>query len=110
MEIGTKRCKECGQILPLSEFNVNSKMKDGHLNICKKCKYEQKKKRIAARKENTPSLETSRPQITTSIEYEGIHNNELIRQCRAIIKELRARGFGFNENGKLTYLHEISLI
>lgn len=32
-----KSCKKCGEIKPLSEFNANRRMADGHLNTCKIC-------------------------------------------------------------------------
>ena len=34
----TKKCNKCGETKPLSEFNKNKGMKDGHLNQCKDCK------------------------------------------------------------------------
>lgn len=35
--MNNKRCKECGQIKPLSEFYVHQEMSDAHLNKCKVC-------------------------------------------------------------------------
>lgn len=35
-----KICKICGKEKPLNEFGKCNRMKDGHLNQCKKCKYE----------------------------------------------------------------------
>ena len=32
-----KQCKKCGQLKDLTEFYKNSRMVDGHLNICKMC-------------------------------------------------------------------------
>lgn len=44
-EIRTKICKECGRELPISQFNKNSGMKDGHVNICKDCQRVQRQLR-----------------------------------------------------------------
>ena len=33
-----KTCQECGKEKPLSEFHKNSRMKDGRLNRCAKCR------------------------------------------------------------------------
>lgn len=45
MEKTSKICKECGRTLPLEQFNKNSGMKDGHVNICKDCQRLQRQKR-----------------------------------------------------------------
>lgn len=37
-EVKTKVCKKCGQELPLDQFYTSVNCKDGHLNVCKKCK------------------------------------------------------------------------
>lgn len=33
----TKKCRECGRELPISEFGKNVKSSDGHLHVCKEC-------------------------------------------------------------------------
>ena len=33
-----KFCSKCGKELPLDEFSKSSSTKDGHLNICKRCR------------------------------------------------------------------------
>ena len=45
MEIKSKICKECGRELPLEMFSKNKAMRDGHVNICKDCQREQRRKR-----------------------------------------------------------------
>lgn len=45
MEIESKICKECGRELPLEMFSKNKAMRDGHVNICKDCQREQRRKR-----------------------------------------------------------------
>lgn len=32
-----KKCRKCGRVLPIDEFNKHCRTKDGHFNICKKC-------------------------------------------------------------------------
>lgn len=51
----TKICKKCGQELPLTEFE-NSKNKDGHLNVCKKCRSAQKRLNIQLNKEHSEDV------------------------------------------------------
>ena len=34
-----KVCKECEEEKPLEDFPKNKEMRDGHINLCKKCKY-----------------------------------------------------------------------
>ena len=46
MDKKTKICKECGKELPIENFNKNNAMKDGHVNICKDCQREQRRKRL----------------------------------------------------------------
>ena len=36
----TKKCPRCGRVLPLSEFNKNSKNKDGLQGYCRECQHE----------------------------------------------------------------------
>lgn len=43
--MSTKICKECGRELPLEQFSKNPGMKDGHVNICKDCQREQRRRR-----------------------------------------------------------------
>lgn len=33
-----KKCKVCGEVKDLSEFNRNHKYLDGHLHMCKECR------------------------------------------------------------------------
>ena len=37
-QTATKRCKSCGQLLPIIAFKVDSRSKDGHCHICNACK------------------------------------------------------------------------
>ena len=36
----TKACTKCGVVKALTEFNKNHRMKDGHINQCRSCKWE----------------------------------------------------------------------
>ena len=36
----TKKCSRCGRVLPISEFNKNSKNKDGLQAYCRECQHE----------------------------------------------------------------------
>jgi len=48
---GLKRCKDCGQLLPLSDFPKHPTSHDGHDGLCLECK--RKKSRAAQRKSKT---------------------------------------------------------
>ena len=56
MDKKTKICKECGKELSIENFNKNSAMKDGYVNICKDCQREQRRKRL--NQEITPAIQT----------------------------------------------------
>lgn len=47
----TKKCSECGRILPVSEFNKNRGSKDGLQNRCRECFSSYNRKRYAANRE-----------------------------------------------------------
>ena len=47
----TKKCSECGRILPLSEFNKNRRSKDGLQDRCRECFSRYNRKRYAANRE-----------------------------------------------------------
>lgn len=49
----TKKCSECGRILPLSEFNKNRNTKDGLQVRCRDCFSRYNKARYAANREKT---------------------------------------------------------
>ena len=46
-----KTCRECNVEMPLSNFYVHAKMKDGHLNKCKECVKSQVSKYVKANPE-----------------------------------------------------------
>src|SRR5687767_14376922 len=43
-----KRCKDCGEFKPLSEFYKSAGMRDGHRNDCKSCNLAAKAERYQA--------------------------------------------------------------
>ena len=55
-EVKTKVCKKCGQELPLDQFHMNDNCKDGHLNVCKKCKNSHDKLRNQIKKESQSGI------------------------------------------------------
>ena len=44
LDTSMKKCKECGELKPLSSYHKQKTMKDGHLNKCGSCVYEYTKK------------------------------------------------------------------
>lgn len=47
----TKKCSECGRVLPISEFNKLRRSKDGHQDRCRDCFSRYNKKRYAENRE-----------------------------------------------------------
>lgn len=93
-EVKTKVCKKCGQELPLDQFYTSANCKDGHLNVCKKCKNSHNKLRNQIKKES----------------QSGIHkvfvNPDLAKFTpRQLIEELRGRGY----TGELKYVQVIKI-
>lgn len=93
-EVKTKVCKKCGQELPLDQFYASVNCKDGHLNVCKKCKNSHDKLRNQIKKES----------------QSGIHkvfvNPDLAKFTpRQLIEELRGRGY----TGELKYVQVIKI-
>ena len=64
-QIATKRCKSCGQLLPIIAFKADPRSKDGHCHVCNACK--------AKGKEGNPKLAEFTP--------------------RELMEELSARGY-----------------
>ena len=64
-QTATKRCKSCGQLLPIIAFKADPRSKDGHCHVCNACK--------AKGKEGNPKL----AEFTS----------------RELMEELRARGY-----------------
>lgn len=95
----TKVCKTCGRELPIEQFAMNVKSKDGHLHVCKECNFkarsesrkaltEKRQKRameiIEAHTQNSPRSEMVRPNGKPLVETPS-SDPELLR----IRRELR---------------------
>ncbi len=82
-----RKCRKCGRVLHISNFNENKKSIDGYSHICKECRHEiavdAKQKKICI-PENSP-LSAFTP--------------------RQLMEELRRRGY----KGELTYIQKIDL-
>ena len=87
----TKKCKQCGSILPMTEFAEDRRSKDGYRKICKACAGVHEKRGA------DPVTTIVKRSIKGGIEaLKGISPQELIA-------ELRFRGY----HGKLTYTREV---
>lgn len=93
METTTKKCKVCGNVLPVSEFSTHWKSKDGYLNVCNACK--------GKRNEKTMACATVTTVVKRSIEG-GIKALKGIA-AKDLIEELRFRGY----KGKLIFTREV---
>ena len=85
----TKVCKICGKELPLNEFGVNNRFKDGHANKCKAC------------------AKKMRGNISEGITQQGIKATFKISDFTddMLFAELRRRGF----TGELRYSKVVSV-
>lgn len=83
-DVGMKTCRCCGRLLPLTSFDKNKQCRDGHVNICRSCKWKRKKETATKR------LATIQDPVTVS-DIKNLSDD-------AIAKELISRGW----KGKIT--------
>ncbi len=87
-----KKCKKCGEVLPLSEFPTNKNSNDGHSHLCKRCLTENKRKPyIDKLKHSCVSTDPNRPLAKYT--------------PRQLMEELKLRGY----DGEITYVQKIRL-
>ena len=88
--VATKVCKDCGRELPIEEFQIQVRSKDGRMHICKECK--KKRMAVALGKEdvdNTAKVEKVEKLPETQDKYDrivGLTDKDLV-------SELRLRGW-----------------
>lgn len=68
MAEGSKRCRECGKVLPYSEFYKHKQMLDGHLNKCKTCVKSRVRKHRQENLEQIKQYDRSRNDLPHRIE------------------------------------------
>lgn len=111
MENLTKICKECGRELPLSQFNKNKGMKDGHVNICKDCQRLQRQIRnksviVPAKTEGSFTCPVCKKELP--IDHFNIYGRSktgrdwLCRECRIYHSEL-------NQNQDKNYFRKLRI-
>lgn len=88
----TKKCKKCGQVLPVSEFATHWKSKDGYKNVCRICE---------SGRQKTMACSTVTTVVKRSVEG-GIEALKHIA-AKDLIEELRYRGY----KGKLIFSREV---
>ena len=84
-----KKCKKCGEVLPLSEFPTNQNSCDGHSHLCKRCLTENKRKPYIREKELKADPDRPLAKYTP----------------RQLMEELKLRGY----DGEITYVQKIRL-
>lgn len=63
----TKKCKECGRELPITEFMHNHLSKDGYMSTCKACVTNKHKRTKAHNRESsTPPTKEATPNSPSS--------------------------------------------
>jgi glucan-binding YG repeat protein len=88
-EIKEKKCFKCEKTLVISEFYTHLKMRDGHLNKCKKCTKIEVRKREIELKKNPDWVEKEKKRARDKyyrLEYKGKHKSTPERK-REIIKK-----------------------
>ena len=102
----TKVCPKCGRELPITEFALNKKLKDGQVGQCKDC-YNAYQRELYARKKGKILARANPIPVLLNPKFSGKTPRELQQDMRELKEELIARGF--NCEIKLTYLHEIKI-
>jgi hypothetical protein len=84
-----KKCKKCGEYLPLSEFPANKNASDGHSHLCKRCLTENKRLPYLRKKGQMANPDRPLAKYTP----------------RQLMEELKLRGY----DGEITYVQKIRL-
>ena len=100
----TKVCSKCGRELPITEFALNKKYKDGHIGRCKDCINAYLRERYARKKGKTLARANPNP-VLLNPKFSDKTPRELQQDMRELKAELIARGF--NVSVKCTILQEI---
>ncbi len=77
---GFKTCNKCGQLLPLSLFDMDRSHKDLHTTICKQCKYKPTTDRIGKR-------------IRREMRKKGFHHCRMCEKWLLLENFYRAHGY-----------------
>lgn len=82
-----KKCTRCGSVLPISEFGIDKRQKDGHNIYCKECLRQLSQIRRAKKAENKKH-EMLKVAIvdTPKVNFENVSSRELLA-------ELKSRGY-----------------
>lgn len=84
-----KKCKQCGEVKPISMFHKQAKAKDGHMAHCRSC---HAKYAIRAKENNTPKI-VNAPNVEPSVAKECDDMGLDKIPARLLIHELRRRGY-----------------
>ena len=84
-----KKCKKCGEVLPLSEFPTNKNSKDGYSHLCKRCLTENKRQPYVEKRKLFSDTDRPLAKYTP----------------RQLMEELKFRGY----DGEITYVQKIRL-
>ena len=102
----TKVCSKCGRELPITEFTLDKRNKDGHVGRCMDCVNAYQRESYARKKGKTLARANPNP-VLLNPKFSSKTPRELQQDMRELKDELIARGF--NCEIKLTYLHEIKI-
>ena len=102
--VKTKVCSQCGRELPITEFTLDKRNKDGHVGRCKDCVNAYQREGYARKKSKTLAHANPNPALLNP-KFSDKTPRELQQDMRELKEELIARGF--NCEVKLTYFKEI---
>lgn len=102
----TKVCSKCGRELPITEFALNKKCKDGHIGQCKDCVNKYLRERKARKKGKTVAQANPTSALLNS-KFSDKTTRELQQEMRELKAELIARGF--NVKVECTILQHINI-
>ena len=101
----TKVCSKCGRELPITEFTLNKRAKDGHIGQCKDCVNAYQREQYARNKGKQITPPSNATIVSRNQKFASKTPRELQQEMRELKAELIARGF--NVEVKCTILQEI---
>lgn len=104
--IATKKCSHCGETKPITEFNKNSKTKDGLKSWCRQCSSEYNALRYSKSK---PQVAPPQAVAAPHPIYSKMSPREIQVEIRDRINYLRSEGWECDVKLRYVQVREIAL-